>query len=275
MKTQSPLRKAVSYLIVIISSLIMIVPFLTSIFNSLKTYKQYTLYPPEWLPNPIQWSNYSQVWEQANFNSYTFNSLIVAGLSIIGALLSSSMIAYSFARLRFPFRDSLYMVVLGTMMIPGIVTIIPQFIIFKHLHMLDTLMPLWILEWFGQPFGIFLLKQAFLSVPKDYEEAAKLDGCNPFEIYWKIFLPMVTPTLATLAVLTFMGKWNEILGPIIFLVDEKNFTLPIGIMSLKGQFKTNDQLLVAGAMLSLIPMLAVFLAAERYFVEGSRSAGIK
>ncbi|CAI8941244.1 multiple sugar transport system permease protein [Brevibacillus sp. IT-7CA2] len=275
MQKRFPLNKIVGYLFVIASALIMLVPFLTTVFNSLKTYKQYMQFPPEWLPNPAQWSNYTTVWEQANFNSYTINSLIVAILSVIGALLSSSMIAFAFARLRFPFRDTLFMIVLGTMMIPGIVTIIPQFIIFKNLGLLDTLAPLWLLEWLGQPFAIFLMRQAFLNIPKDYEEAAKLDGCNPFQIYWRVFLPMCKPSLATLAVFTFMGKWNEILAPVIYLISDENFTLPIGILSLSGQYKTEDQLLVAGALISLIPILIVFLFAEKYFVEGSKTSGLK
>jgi multiple sugar transport system permease protein len=275
MQKRFPLNKLVGYLFVIASALIMLVPFLTTVFNSLKTYKQYMLFPPEWLPDPAQWSNYTTVWEQANFSSYTMNSLIVALLSVVGAILSSSMIAFAFARLRFPFRDTLFMIVLGTMMIPGIVTIIPQFIIFKNLGLLDTLAPLWILEWLGQPFAIFLMRQAFLNIPRDYEEAAKLDGCNPFQIYWRVFLPMCKPSLATLAVFTFMGKWNEILAPVIYLISDEKFTLPIGIMSLSGQYKTEDQLLVAGALISLIPILIVFLFAEKYFVEGSKTSGLK
>ncbi|MET3293203.1 carbohydrate ABC transporter permease [Brevibacillus fluminis] len=275
MRKRFSYSKLLGYIVVIFSTLVMIVPFLTTVFNSLKTYKQYMAFPPEWLPDPVRWSNYTQVWEQANFNAYTFNSVYVAILSVIGAILSSSMIAYAFARLRFPFRDTLFMIVLGTMMIPGIVTIIPQFIIFKNLGMVDSLTPLWFLEWLGQPFAIFLLRQAFLGIPAEYEEAAKLDGCNPFQIYWKIYLPMAKPAMATLAVFTFMGKWNEILSPVIYLVSEEKFTLPVGIMSLAGQFKTNDQLLVAGALISLVPILIVFLFAEKYFVEGSKTSGLK
>ncbi|MGO0062804.1 carbohydrate ABC transporter permease [Brevibacillus fluminis] len=275
MRKRFSYSKLLGYIVVIFSTLVMIVPFLTTVFNSLKTYKQYMAFPPEWLPDPVRWSNYTQVWEQANFNAYTFNSVYVAILSVIGAILSSSMIAYAFARLRFPFRDTLFLIVLGTMMIPGIVTIIPQFIIFKNLGMVDSLTPLWFLEWLGQPFAIFLLRQAFLGIPAEYEEAAKLDGCNPFQIYWKIYLPMAKPAMATLAVFTFMGKWNEILSPVIYLVSEEKFTLPVGIMSLAGQFKTNDQLLVAGALISLVPILIVFLFAEKYFVEGSKTSGLK
>jgi multiple sugar transport system permease protein len=269
------IKKTMGYLIIVISSLIMLTPFITAVFNSLKTYVQYTSVPPKWIPDPVQWSNYIEVWKLADFGQYTTNSVIVSVLSVTGVILSSSMIAFAFARLQFPFRNSLFMLVLGTMMIPPVVTIIPQFIIFKNLGMLDTLMPLWIIEWLGQPFGIFLMRQAFMNIPKAYEEAAKLDGCNPFQIYWKIFLPMCKPSLATLAIFTFMTKWNEILAPVIYLTSKENFTLPIGILSLGGQWFGNEQYLVAAALMSMVPILIVFWFAEKYFVHGANSSGVK
>ncbi|MBQ4900918.1 carbohydrate ABC transporter permease [Paenibacillus sp. Marseille-P2973] len=268
-------RKIAGYTVIILSSLIMVMPFLTTIFNSLKSYAQYTMVPPQWIPDPVQWNNYAEVWKLGPFGQYTTNSVIVTVLSVVGALFSCSMVAYAFARLKFPLKNTLFLVVLGTMMIPPVVLIIPQFVIFKSLHMLDTLTPLWIIEWLAQPFGIFLMRQAFLAIPKDYEESAKLDGCNPIQIYWRIFLPMCKPTFATLAVFTFMTKWNEILSPAIFLTSKENFTLPIGILSMAGQWSGNEQYMVAAALMSLIPILLVFLFAEKYFVQGSNSAGIK
>ncbi|MGD6817435.1 carbohydrate ABC transporter permease [Metabacillus sp. 113a] len=268
-------RKWTAYVIIAISSLIMVVPFLTAISNSLKTYAQYTKVPPVWIPDPVQWSNYPEVFQLSNFGQYTLNSVIVSVLAITGSVLSSSMIAYAFARLDFPLKNTLFMLVLGTMMIPPVVTIIPQFIIFKELGMLDTLTPLWILEWLGQPFGIFLMRQAFMNIPVDYEEAAKLDGCNPFQTYWKIFLPMCKPYLATLAIFTFLSKWNEILAPAIFISTEEKYTLPLGVLALGGQFYGNEQYMVAAALMSLLPILIVFLFAEKYFVHGAGSSGLK
>ncbi len=263
------------YGLVIGSTLIMIVPYLTTVFNSLKSFAQYATVPPQWIPHPAMWSNFPKAWDMVNFGQYTVNSLIVAVLSVLGAVLSSSMIAFAFARLEFPFRNTLFMIVLATMMIPPVVLIIPQFFVFKNLGVLDTLTPLWILEWIGQPFGIFLMRQAFMNIPKGYEEAAKMEGCNPFQIYWKIFLPMVKPSLATVALFTFMGKWNEILAPTIYLTSKNHFTLPLGILSLTGQFYGNDQYLVAAALMSLVPILIVFIFTEKYFVQNNNSAGIK
>ncbi|MFF2157679.1 carbohydrate ABC transporter permease [Paenibacillus chitinolyticus] len=263
------------YTAIILSSLVMIVPFATALMNSLKTYKEYTAVPPKWIPEIFQWSNYAEVLKLGNIGGYTLNSFTVALLSVIGALLSCSMVGYAFARLRFPLKNALFVMVLGTMMIPPVVIIIPHFIIFNKLHLLDTLTPLWVIEWLAQPFGIFLMRQAFMNIPKEYEESAKLEGCNPIQVYWRIFMPMARPTLATLAIFTFMGKWNEILTPVIYLTSNDKFTLPIGILSLGGQWFGNEQLMVAAALLSLVPILIVFLFAEKYFVQNHSASGIK
>ncbi|AYB46077.1 carbohydrate ABC transporter permease [Paenibacillus lautus] len=269
------LGKSIGYALIGISSLIMIVPFLSALMNSLKTYREYTTVPPRWIPEVFQWSNYAQVFQLGNIGGYTLNSIFVAALSVIGALISCSMVGYAFARLRFPLKGALFVMVLGTMMIPAVVIIIPHFIIFNKLNMLDTLTPLWIIEWLAQPFGIFLMRQAFMNIPKEYEEAAKMEGCNPFQIYLRIFIPMARPTLATLAIFTFMGKWNEILTPVIYLTSNEKYTLPIGILSLSGQWTGNEQLMIAAALVSLVPILLVFLFAEKYFVQNHNMAGIK
>ena len=267
--------KTLGYLTITISSLIMVIPFFTALMNSLKTYKEFTAVPPRWIPEVFQWSNYTEVFKLGNFVTFTANSFIITILSIIGALLSCSMVGFAFARLRFPLKNALFVMVLGTMMIPPVVIIIPHFMIFNQLHLLDTLTPLWVLEWLAQPFGIFLLRQAFLSIPSEYEESAKIEGCNPFQVYWKIYLPMVKPTLATLAIFTFMTKWNEILAPVIYLTSEKNYTLPIGILSLGGQWFGNEQYMVAAALMSLLPILIVFLFVEKYFMPNHSTSGIK
>ncbi|MFD0712051.1 carbohydrate ABC transporter permease [Paenibacillus sp. GCM10027626] len=267
--------KWVGYIAITISSLIMVVPFLTALMNSLKTYKEYTAVPPKWIPAVFQWSNYSEVLKLGDFGQYIGNSFYVALLSVTGSLLSCSLVGYAFARLRFPLKNALFVMVLGTMMIPPVVIIIPHFIIFNSVNMLDTLTPLWVIEWLAQPFGIFLLRQAFLNIPKEYEESAKMEGCNPLQIYARIFIPMVRPTLATLAIFTFMGKWNEILAPVIYLTSSEKFTLPVGILSLGGQWTGNEQMMVAAALLSLVPILLVFLFAEKYFVQNHNASGIK
>lgn len=267
--------QAIGYLVIALSSLIMIVPFVTALFNSLKTYKEYTAVPPQWIPDSFQWSNYAEVLRLGNFGAYTMNSVTVAALSVAGALLSCSMVGFAFARLQFPLKRSLFVMVLGTMMIPPVVIIIPHFMIYNELNLLDTLTPLWLMEWLAQPFGIFLLRQAFLNIPREYEDSAKIEGCNPLQTYWKIYMPMARPSLATLAIFTFMGKWNEILQPVIYLTSNEKYTLPIGILSLGGQWFGNEQYMVAAALISLLPILLVFLLAEKYFVQNHANTGIK
>ncbi|QHE52877.1 carbohydrate ABC transporter permease [Pontibacillus sp. HMF3514] len=274
-KNPNKRRKIISYIIITLSAMIMLTPFITAAFNSLKTYKQYTAIPVEYIPNPFRWQNYIEVWKMTDFAQYGWNSFIVTVLSVLGALLSCSMVAYAFARLDFPFKNSLFIMVLGTLMIPPVVMIIPQFIIFKHMGALDTLVPLWILEWLAQPFGVFLMRQAFLSIPKEYEEAAKLDGCSPLQTYWRIFMPMCKPQLATLTIFTFMTKWNEIMAPAIYLSSSEKFTLPIGVLSMSGAWFGKEQYLVAAALMSLFPILIVFFFTEKFFVKGASSSGLK
>lgn len=274
-KNPNKRRKIISYIVITLSAMIMLTPFITATFNSLKTYKQYTAIPVEYIPNPFRWQNYVEVWRMTDFAQYGWNSFIVTVLSVLGALLSCSMVAYAFARLDFPFKNSLFIMVLGTLMIPPVVMIIPQFIIFRHMGALDTLVPLWILEWLAQPFGVFLMRQAFLSIPKEYEEAAKLDGCSPLQTYWRIFMPMCKPQLATLTIFTFMTKWNEIMAPAIYLSSQEKFTLPIGVLSMSGAWFGKEQYLVAAALMSLIPILIVFFFTEKFFVKGASSSGLK
>ncbi|GGC98413.1 carbohydrate ABC transporter permease [Pontibacillus salipaludis] len=275
MFNRSKKRKAISYTVILFSSLLMLTPLVSAALNSLKSYKEYTAIPVQWIPNPFQWQNYIEVWKMTSMDTYAWNSFIVTVLSVIGALLSCSMVAYAFARLEFPFKNSLFVMVLGTLMIPPVVMIIPQFMIFNQLGLVDTLVPLWILEWLAQPFGVFLMRQAFLAIPKEYDEAAKLDGCNPFQTFVKVYLPMCKPQLATLTIFTFMTKWNEIMAPVIYLSSEDKFTLPIGILSMSGAWFGQEQYLVAAALMSLLPILIVFLFAEKYFVKGASSSGLK
>ncbi|SFP67092.1 carbohydrate ABC transporter permease [Salibacterium halotolerans] len=268
-------KKKIGYIIIILSSLIMFTPFITATLNSLKTYAQYTAVPVEWIPDPFRWENYADVWQMTDFALYGWNSLIVTVMSVLGAILSCSMVAYAFARLEFPFKNMLFFMVLGTLMIPPVVMIIPQFIIFRYLGFLDTLVPLWILEWLAQPFGVFLMRQAFLGIPKAYEEAATLDGCTPFQTYWRVFLPMCKPQLATLTIFTFMTKWNEIMAPVIYLSSSEKYTLPIGVLQMSGAWFGKEQYLVAAAIMSLIPVLIVFLLTEKFFIKGASSSGLK
>ncbi|WP_376778648.1 carbohydrate ABC transporter permease [Phytoactinopolyspora halotolerans] len=253
----------------------MVLPFLASLGNSLKSYAQYIKVPPDWLPDPVQWSNYQEVWERTDFVTYLTNSLIVSGAAVVGALITSAMVGHALARMHFPGRDVLLVAALGTMMLPTVITIVPSFILFKSFGWLDTLLPLIAPYWLATPIGIFLMRQTFLGIPRDFEEAASIDGANPWQVFIRVHLPMAKPALATLGVFTFMTTWGAVLEPTIYLTSPENFTLPIGVMSLQGQYVGNDNLVTAAALMSLVPVLLVFLVAQRYFVRGVMSSGVK
>ncbi|MGW0196554.1 carbohydrate ABC transporter permease [Nonomuraea sp. NPDC003201] len=264
-----------AYVFVVSGAVIMLLPFVTSLFNSLKSYADFIAIPPALLPDPPVWSNYTDVWARAPFASYAINSFVIAGLATAGAVISSAMVGHAMARMRLPLRDALLTAALATLMLPTVVTIIPTFIMFREFGWLDTFLPLIVPFWLATPFGIFLMRQAFLAIPTDFMEAAALDGAGLWKIFTRIHLPLVKPSLATLAVFTFMTSWGAVLEPTVYLISPEKLTLPIGVMGLRGQFVGNDQLVTAGALMSLVPILVVFIVAQRYFVRGAAASGLK
>lgn len=267
--------QAVAYLFLGVGAVVMLAPFLASVGNSLKSFAQYVAAPPVWIPDPPQWSNYTEVWERAPFGLYAWNSFLIATLAVVGNVVTSAMVGHALARMKLPGKEVLLAAALGTLMLPTVVTIIPNFILFKHLGWLDSMLPLVVPYWLATPFGIFLMRQTFLAIPRDFEEAAAIDGANPLQIFWRVHMPLAKPALATLGVFTFMASWGAVLEPTIYLTSPENYTLPIGVMSLQGQFRGNDQLVTAAALMSLLPMLGLFLLAQRYFVRGAMASGLK
>ncbi|MEV4361045.1 carbohydrate ABC transporter permease [Nonomuraea sp. NPDC004186] len=267
--------RLLAYVFVVSGAAIMLLPFVTSLFNSLKSYADFIAIPPTLLPDPPVWSNYTDVWARAPFASYAINSFVIAGLATAGAVISSAMVGHAMARMRLPLRDALLTAALATLMLPTVVTIIPTFIMFREFGWLDTFLPLIVPFWLATPFGIFLMRQAFLAIPADFMEAAALDGAGLWKIFTRIHLPLVKPSLATLAVFTFMTSWGAVLEPTVYLISPEKLTLPIGVMGLRGQFVGNDQLVTAGALMSLVPILVVFIVAQRYFVRGAAASGLK
>lgn len=253
----------------------MVVPFIWMVLTSLKTTAEVFVFPPRWFPETARWANYSDVMAAMPFGWFLFNSFKIALLAVIGQLLSCSLAAYAFARIEFVGRDTLFMIVLATLMVPGVVTMIPVFILMRELGWLNSHYPLIVPNFLGAAFGIFLLRQFFLGIPIDLEDAARIDGATRFGIYRHIFLPLAKPALATLAVFVFMGQWNDLLGPIIYLVDYDKMTLTVGLAFFRGQYTTNWPLLMAGATMSVIPIIILYLAAQRYFVAGVVMSGLK
>lgn len=264
-----------THIVLILGSAAMILPFYWMISGSLKDLGELFIYPPRWIPTRWQWSNYVKIWKVAPFGDFFLNSFKITILGTFGQIFSCSIAAYAFARLRFPGRTVLFVILLATLMIPYQLTIIPVFFIMYKLKWVDTHLPLIIPFFCGGAYGTFLIRQYFMSIPTDFGEAAKMDGCNPFSIYYYIYLPLSKPVLATLAVFTFMWRWNDLYGPLIYLHTPKKMTVTVGLSMLQGQFWTDIPVLMAGSLISLIPTIVLFLAMQKYFVSGVVLSGIK
>ena len=228
----------------------------------------------------LKWSNYSDALdflppETHKGLLYLWNTVYITLLSILGTLFSSSLVAYSFARLRWPGRDALFLVLIATMMLPQAVTMIPVFLIFRTLGWFDTLKPLWVPSFFAGAFSVFLLRQFFMTIPMDLEDAAKIDGCSYFGIYRKIMLPLIKPALAALTIMTFMGSWNNFMGPLIYINSPEKMTVAYALVLFQGAHLTEFGLLMAASTLVVMPVLLVFFFTQRYFIQGITLTGIK
>jgi multiple sugar transport system permease protein len=268
------LKSLAFYFILITGAVIMIVPFLWMLSTSLKTRGATMVMPPKLIPEQLTFENYIQITEAFPVLQFLGNSIIVAVLTTIGQVVLCSMAAYAFARLEFKGRDLLFLLYLGTMMVPMQVTMTPQFILMSYFGWLDSYQGL-VMPGVFSAFGTFLLRQFLLTIPKSIEEAAFIDGASHWRVYWQIMLPMSKPALATLTVFAFMQSWNNYLWPLIMVSQEKMMTLPLGLATLQGRWETNWNLMMAGVVISVIPILAVYLFAQKYFIKGMTLSGLK
>ncbi len=268
-------RTFFSYLLLSFVSFVFMIPLLWMITTALKPLPDIFKMPPVWLPNPPQWSNMWQPWIDRGFTTYFLNTVKIASLSVVGAILSSSLVAYSFARLRWPGRDAFFVLTLSAMMLPFQVRIIPLFLIFKQLGWINTHLPLIVPFFFGGAFEIFLLRQYFRSLPKDLDDSAKIDGAGYFRIYWNILLPLTKPALAAVAIFTFMNQWNAFLTPLIYLSERKKYVLAIGLASMRDEFTVDwGDMMAISFLVTLVPLL-VFFFAQKYFIQGITMTGLK
>lgn len=263
------------HLLIWIGAIAMVLPFLWMLSTSLKSQGEAMIYPPQWIPNPPLWSNYVDVVRSFPFATYAFNSFKIAILGTSGQLISTTLAAYAFARMRFPGRNLIFAALLATLMIPGQVTMIPTFILFNALGWVNTHYPLIVPAWFGGAFGTFLIRQFFHTVPNDYSEAATIDGAGHWQILSRIYVPLAKPVLATLALFTFMNHWNEFLLPVIYLTDPGKLTLTVGLSTFRQQYSTLYHYLMAGTLLSIIPIFILFVVLQKYFVQGIVMSGVK
>jgi multiple sugar transport system permease protein len=275
-------RKWISTVVVqgtiILLSIIVMIPFGWMLSTALKPIEQVFEFPPTWIPDPVLWENFWIGWTHVPMTRYLLNTLYITAVAIVGVVGSSSLVAYGFARLRAPGRDALFLLLLSTMMLPQQVTLIPNFLLFKSLGWLNTYNPLLVPAFTAAPFFVFLLRQFYMTIPQELDEAARIDGCGTLGIFWRILLPLSKPAVATVAIFVFFNRWNSFLWPLIYLRSPEKYTLAVGLSffhSQQGQMLTYWNHLMAVTLLVAIPPLLVFFFAQRFFVQGIALTGIK
>jgi ABC-type glycerol-3-phosphate transport system permease component len=263
------------YIILGFFALVLALPLIWLVSTSLKTGAQTFVMPPMWIPEPIVWSNYVDAFKAVPFHHYFWNTLQIVLLATLGTLLTSSLAAFAFARLRFPGREPLFLLVLSTLMLPSLVTLIPTFIVFRSLGWINTLKPLIVPYWLGgSAFFIFLIRQFFMTIPYELDEAARIDGASNFRIYWNILIPLSQPVLAAVAIFSIIHHWNDFFLPLVYLQDTSKWTMAIGLQGFKDLYSTSWNLMMAASTAMIIPLLLLFFLAQRYFVSGIQLSGI-
>ncbi|HFJ6647744.1 carbohydrate ABC transporter permease [Enterococcus faecium] len=266
-------KKILSYVLMTVIGIILIIPLLWMVFTSLKPMEEIVRYPPTFFPEKIVWENYLDTIAAFPFWRYARNTLFITVLVVIGNVLSNSFIAYGFAKLDFPGKKLMFALVLSTMMIPGFVTMIPQYVLFSKIGWVGTYLPLIVPSFFGNAFNIFLMRQFYLSINNELIEAAEIDGANHLYIWSHLMLPLTKTALITIAINSFNAAWNDFLGPLLYIQDQEKYTLQIGLQVFQNQATTQWNYLMAGATLVLIPTILLFFFAQRYFIEGMDLTG--
>jgi ABC-type glycerol-3-phosphate transport system permease component len=267
-----------THLLLLLMAGLMLFPLLWLVSTSLKEPSKQMVWPPQLIPNPFHPQNYVQLFVVAPMGLYLLNSFKVTILSVIGTCLSSSLAAFAFARMRFRGRDLLFFALLATMMLPYAVTVIPTFTIMRQLGWLDTHYPLFVPAYFGSAFHVFLLRQAYKGIPQELFDAAKVDGAGFLRIYWQIFLPLGMATLVTIAIFAFLGSWNDLFSPLIYLSTQEKMTVALGLAYLRGRAGTGVNtigVIMAGSLLVIVPMLLLYGFGQRYFIQGLARSGLK
>lgn len=276
MKSKKKISKSIIYIILLFISFVCLVPFYWMIRSSLMDTSQIFTMPPIWIPKPIKFSNYKEALTMLPFGRYFLNTLFVVVFTVLGTVITSSLCAYSFSRIEWKGRDTVFGILLTAMMIPFAVTLIPTFIGWQKLGVVNSYAPLIVPAWFGGGvFNVFLLRQFFRTIPKELDEAARIDGAGHFTIYSKIIMPLSKPSLIVVSLFSFMGSWNDFLGPLVYLNDGDKFTLSLGLMQFQGMYSAQWQYMMAAATVVLIPIVIIFFIGQKYFIEGISMSGMK
>jgi multiple sugar transport system permease protein len=274
--TRGRLAYAVTiYALLIVLSVIVLLPVLWMLSTALKSQSQIFAFPPIYLPHPLLWSNFIDALTAQPFALYARNTLLLVVVNVIGQVFSCTLIAYGFARLRFPGRNVLFMIMLATLLIPEQITMIPLFVLYRTLGWVGTYLPLTVPSFFGNAFFIFLLRQYMLTLPYELDEAARIDGCTTWQILYRILVPLCMPPLTIIVVYTFTGVYNDFLGPLIYLSDPSTFTLAIGLANFVGRYTSQWNYLMAASLVVLLPLLVTYYFAQRHLIGGIASFGLK
>jgi multiple sugar transport system permease protein len=272
------IKRALIYIIVTFLAVVILIPFFWMLSTALQQEGDIFAWPPKWIPDPPQWHNFAEAWNAMPFNRYLWNTIFVVVLGITAELASATLVAYGFARFRFPGSDFIFLVLLATMMLPFHVTLIPTFLIWQRFGLVGEFDPLVLRAWTAWgPFYIFLLRQFFLTIPRELDDAAEIDGANTFQTFFRIMLPQIRPALLAVAIFAFRGYWNDFLGPLIYLNDMSLYTMNVGMYFFMGGVNEAPQwnYLMAMSIIIALPVILLFFAAQRYFIEGITFTGLK
>ncbi len=274
-RQQALIRRMLAYFALFAGAAVVMIPFIWMISTSLKDVGQLILDPPTWVPRPAHPENYPKALSVMPFAQYLLNTCKITFSCLVLQVLSCSLVAFGFARMRFRGRNVLFVALLATMMLPAQVTMIPTFKMWSALGLYDTFVPLILPSAFGSAFFIFLLRQYFSRIPMEMDEAARIDGASTLQVWWRVILPQSKPALATVAIFSFMAHWNDFMGPLIYLSDPAKRTLALALWSFQGQYSTDWHLLMAASAVVMLPLLALFFAAQKYFIQGVVISGVK
>jgi ABC-type glycerol-3-phosphate transport system permease component len=271
------LRNVIVYGLLILLSIIFLFPLFWMISTALKPTNQVFLWPPVWIPNPPVWQNFADAFANPllPFDTFTINTLIIEAGVVAGRLISCTLVAYGFARLRAPGKNLLFGILLATLMLPRAAILIPEYILFNQLGWVNTFLPLIVPAWFGEAYAIFLMRQFFMTIPRELEEAALIDGANTLRIIWSLIVPLSTPVLSVIAILTFKDTWNDFLNPLLYLNEPTKYTVAVGLAYFNGQNNVQMNLLMAASVTLMLPIVILFIFAQRAFVEGISLTGLK
>lgn len=268
-------KKIAAYALLIGLSALFLIPFLWTVSTALKENEDIFKFPPQWIPHPAHWENFPKAWTALPFTRWVGNTIFIATVSTIAAVLSGSLVAYGFSRFKFRGRNTMFFTMLATMMLPGQVTMIPVFMIWRQFGAIDTFYPLIIPSFFGGgAFNIFLMRQFFLGIPREFDEAAMLDGAGFFRIWWKILMPLSGPVVASVAVLSFMANWDEFNNALIYLNSPEHYTVSMGLRMFMDSYGTDQNQLMAASLIHITPMIVLFFCAQKYFMKGINLSGL-